>query len=193
MVTLEQVEKLCERADISYDEAKVALEATNGDLLEAIINLEKQGRVKAPSGGYYKSENSYTTADKSNYEKTQKEEYSRENGSTFSEILGKFLKWSGKIFHKGNINTFEVSKNGNKIVIIPVTVLILLLIFTFWITVPIIIIGLFFGYRYVFNGPDLEKTSVNVAMNSVSNAAENLIKEVNEHKGGKNNGEDSNN
>ena len=33
MVTLVQVERLCEHANISYDEARAALEETNGDIL----------------------------------------------------------------------------------------------------------------------------------------------------------------
>lgn len=57
MVTLVQVERLCEHANISYDEARAALEETNGDILEAIINLEKQNRIQAPRGGYYNSAN----------------------------------------------------------------------------------------------------------------------------------------
>ncbi|WP_442870577.1 hypothetical protein [Clostridium sp. Cult2] len=58
MVTLDQVEKLRQRANISYDEAKAALEETNGDILEAIINLEKENRIKLPEGGgYYNSRN----------------------------------------------------------------------------------------------------------------------------------------
>ncbi len=55
---------------------------------------------------------------------------------------------------------------------IPVTVLAVLLIFTFWITIPIIILGLFFGYRYMFSGPDLGKENVNRAMDSVADVAE---------------------
>ena len=40
MVTLQQVEELRRYADITFNEAKEALEETNGDILEAIINLE---------------------------------------------------------------------------------------------------------------------------------------------------------
>jgi hypothetical protein len=61
---------------------------------------------------------------------------------------------------------------------VPVTVLVVLLIFTFWITVPLIIIGLFLGYRYSFAGPDLGKESVNQALDSVAQAAENIKREV---------------
>ena len=43
-ITLEQVEKLRTHANVSYEDARAALEATGGDMLEAIIRLEKEGR-----------------------------------------------------------------------------------------------------------------------------------------------------
>jgi len=73
---------------------------------------------------------------------------------------------------------------------IPVTVLVVLLLFMFWITIPIMIIGLFFGYRYMFSGPELGKENINRAMDSVADAAGNIKKEV---KGEKSNGENSDN
>ena len=84
----------------------------------------------------------------------------------------------------------EILKDGNRIMAIPVTILALLILFAFWIVIPIIILGFFFGYRYMFNGPDLGKESVNRAMDSVADVAENLKKEF---KGEKSNGEDSDN
>jgi len=194
MVTLEQVEKLCERANISYDEARTVLEATNGDMLEAIITLEKQGRIKAPNGGgYYNSKNEHQSTDNSKHEKNNKDERKEDEGETFHKLLGRFFRWCCKIIRQGNINTLEVTKGGNKVVMIPVTVLVLLLIFTFWITVPIIIIGIFFGYRFTFHGPDIEKTKVNNVMDSVSDAAENLKKEVKDNHNEKHNGKNSDN
>ena len=49
MEQLEKVEKLRERADVSYEEAKEALEACDWDLLDAMVWLEKRGKVKGPS------------------------------------------------------------------------------------------------------------------------------------------------
>ena len=46
MDNLEKVEKLREKTGVSYEEAKAALEATNYDVLDAIIYLEKNGKVK---------------------------------------------------------------------------------------------------------------------------------------------------
>jgi hypothetical protein len=66
------------------------------------------------------------------------------------------------------------------VVSIPVTVLVLLLFFAFWITIPLLVIGLFFGYRYIFKGPDLGKPVVNKFMDSAAGMAENIKKEVTE-------------
>ena len=38
-VTLEQVERLREEADLSYEEARALLEQTQGDLLEALLDI----------------------------------------------------------------------------------------------------------------------------------------------------------
>jgi len=45
-ISLELIEKLKERANVSYAEAKEALEKCNGDLLDALINLEKEDKIK---------------------------------------------------------------------------------------------------------------------------------------------------
>ena len=176
MITLEQVEKLREKANISYDDAKAALEATNGDLLEALINLEKQGKVTPPEGGgYYSSEKCF----KNNKEQTEDNKgKTYNNKESLSDLVRKLARFCGKIIHKGNINSFEVLKDGEVKIGCPITILVLLVVCFFWITVPLIIIGLFFGYRYRFRGPDLGKESVNNAMDSAANAAESIKKSI---------------
>lgn len=191
MVTLEQVEKLRKYGDISYDEAKKALEEANGDILEAIIILEKQDIIQEPkNGGYHNSKNQEYNKKENFQEENYKSGLKEENGASFSELASKFFKWVGKVINRGNMNHFEVVKDDNKIITIPVTILALLLLFAFWITIPLLVVGLFFGYRYMFVGPDLGKEKVNNAMDSVADMAEKLKKEV---KDDKPNGEDSNN
>ena len=48
-VTLEQVEALRARAEVSYEEARAALEDSGGDLLDALISLERAGKLR-PDG-----------------------------------------------------------------------------------------------------------------------------------------------
>lgn len=178
MITIQQVEELRKYADISFNEAKVALEETEGDLLQAIINLEKRGRINGPKdGGFYSSQTSEENNQSSSVNNGPKTEFYEESGTTFSELIGKFTAFMGKLFNKGNRNNFVVIKDGKKVMSIPVTVLAILAVFTFWITIPILIIGLFFGYKYRFNGPELGKENVNKAMDSVSEAAENIKRE----------------
>ena len=45
MDQFEKVEKLRERADVSYEEAKEALENSNWDILDAMIYLEQNGKT----------------------------------------------------------------------------------------------------------------------------------------------------
>ena len=59
-ITLEQVERLREKADVSYGQAKQALEYSGGNLLDALIYLEEQGAIPRPQGAYYSTPVSYT-------------------------------------------------------------------------------------------------------------------------------------
>jgi hypothetical protein len=190
MVTLEQVEKLREYANISYEEAKLALEETDGDILEAIVNLEKRNRINRPEGG------GSFNSDKSKEESQERKSntggttYTKSQGSSFGEMVGKFFRSLGEVVGKGNRNNFDVMKGEERVMSIPVTIMAILLLFTFWVTIPLVIVGLFFGYRYRIVGPDLGKENVNKAMDSVADAAEKFRDEV---KGDMKDGKDSNN
>lgn len=183
MATLEQVEKLRERANVSYDEAKTALDATGGDILEAMIYLEKQGKANAPAGGgYYNSEKTGNQKEYTENKKTSEQRKENAAGETFGEMVKKFILFCAKVIQKGCVNTFEVQKDGECKASIPIILLVLLIIFAFWITIPLIIIGLFFGLRYRFCGPDISKSTVNNVMDSAAKAAVDLKKSVKENK-----------
>lgn len=49
-ISLELIEKLKEKVNISYADAKEALEKCNGDLLEALIYVEKENKIKSDPG-----------------------------------------------------------------------------------------------------------------------------------------------
>jgi len=182
MVTLEQVEKLREHANISYDEAKAALENANGDILQAIIDLEKQGKVTPPQGGGQYNSGSIEVTNNAQKEQQQygneNTKHSSSEKSAFSRHMGRFFRWMGEVIHKGNVNALIVEKNGTSIMRLPITVLVVLLICAFWIVVPLLIVGLFFDFRYYFQGPNIKGTAVNDAMGTVANAAEDIKKDI---------------
>ncbi|NLJ79569.1 MAG: DUF4342 domain-containing protein [Firmicutes bacterium] len=151
MEKLEKIEKLRERAQVSYEEAREACEWAEGDLLEALIYLEKQGKVQPPpGGGYHSSERRGDDEEQSQREK----EADKAGSNSVKEALEKIWKFCAQMIKKGNNTSFEVLKNREHMASFPVTVLVLLLIFAPWVTLPLMIIGLFFGFHYQFVAMD---------------------------------------
>ena len=52
-ITQEQVERLRARTGLSYERARALLEQAGGDLLEALILLERQGGPGQAAGSFY--------------------------------------------------------------------------------------------------------------------------------------------
>ncbi|NMB01590.1 MAG: DUF4342 domain-containing protein [Firmicutes bacterium] len=159
MDKLEQIEKLRERAQVSYDEAKDAYEQANGDLLDALIYLEKQGKVRPPQGdGYYRSETSGDPEASFNERKEQESKKGSTGDETetksFRETLERFGSFLAGLIRKGNNTSFEILKDKEHVASFPVTVLALVLLFAPHITLPAIVIGLFLGYHYQFVSND---------------------------------------
>lgn len=174
MANFDSVEKLRERANVSYEDARAALDACGDDLLEALILLEKQGKVIAPAGGGTYSSKSLPEVARSAGQGKKTEE----KGESFMEMLNRFGNWFAGVIQAGCANLFEVSRNGRRVVCVPILVLVLLLIFAFWITIPLLIAGLFVGCRYSFSGEDMKGINVNSVMDSAANAAEGIKKEI---------------
>ena len=57
---------------------------------------------------------------------------------------------------------------------LPVLILALLLCCAPWVTIPVLIMLLFLGFRYRFSGPDLERDDLNSMMGSVADSASDL-------------------
>lgn len=178
MATMEHVEKLREKANVSYTEAKAALDACGDDLLEALLYLERQGKVNPPEhGGYYSSKDEQKEKQSATAETIRQSE---PKGESFSQLMGRFFRWIRGLFVKSCENLFCVQRGGSQIITMPVLVLILLLIFCFWLVIPLLIVGLFLGCQYRFRGRDVEKTAVNKVMESAENAAETLKADIKE-------------
>ena len=159
MNEFEKVEKLREKADVTFEEAKEALENANGDLLDAMIYLEKNGKTVA-------KETVNKTVSGETSELTVKPSCTK-NKEWANDFKG-FVK---KVWQKGCDNYFVVTKKDDVIGKLPVWVFVLCLLAMFWVTVPALIIGLFFEFHYKFMGKD-DLSFVNNAFDKASDAAE---------------------
>ena len=172
MDNFEKVEKLKEKANVSYEEAKQALENSNWDILDAMIYLEQNGKVKGPE------QTSYTTQ---NEQRTIGVEPEPENRASFGDLLNRFGKWCVRWVEKGNRNSFCVEKQNREIFRVPITLLVVLLFFAFWVVLPLMIVGLFFNMHYHFAGPDIRSVDIDInkAMDGAASAAESIKNEFN--------------
>ncbi len=161
---MEMVEKLRQHANVSYEEAKAALEAANWDMLDAMIELERQGKVRA-GAAYDTGRGNGTQYEKVNATASAKREHTGWKN---------FCSSVRSLFRKSCQNSFRVTRNGNELISVPILVMIVLMIACFWILLPVLVVALFFNCRYSFVGPDFKDESVNRAMGKATDAAESI-------------------
>ncbi len=148
MEQLEKVEKLRQRANVTYEEAKQALEACGWDLLDAMVYLEKQGKVKEPSQSTY----STSYEEQSQYISVKEKVENQKNpGDGAGEKLKRLLK---KAWQKSRDNYFCVRHKEEEIIRVPVWTFVIALLFLWEILVIIMIVALFFDCHYYFAGKD---------------------------------------
>lgn len=142
----EKVEMLKAKANVSYEEAREALNQSNGDVLEAMIYLEKEGKVK--------------TQDQIYSERSIYQQQPQQDG---------FGKKVGKEFKKGCDYSAEnyilITHKGEQVLRIPVWVGILLLLCSWYFLPLLFIISLCCGCKYEivkkgYNGEVIGENSV---------------------------------
>ena len=180
MTDFEKAEKLREKADVSFAEAKDALENANGDILDAMIYLEKQGKSTLPSGGGYFSDAGASAHEYRGAQGNENSGATGNNGESFSDMLKRFGRFCMKMLTKGVNNFLDATKEDRLMFSCPVLAVVVLLLFFFWITVPLFILSLFLGFRYKFRGPDLGNDSVNNVMENASHAVEDVKRSFSE-------------
>ena len=179
-ITLEQVEKLRAHANVSYEDARAALEATGGDMLEAIIRLEKEGKTRSHTASHSTLNPVPMQSNSSGWQYGQ----GHQGPSEFSRQMRRL--WNGfcRLVRKGNENDFEVWRDGRCAIRFPVTLLVLAAVFFFWLAAVLVVVGLFTGCTYRFTGPDLDGSSAgsaaNRAMDAAARTAEDIKEAVNE-------------
>jgi len=173
MDEFDKVEKLRQRANVSYEEARDALRACNGDLLDAMVYLEKLGHVKAPE----KSTVSTSTEEKEHYENVPEAVVRSQNTASdpsFGHQLGILIKTA---FRKSIDNFIVVSHKGEEKFRLPILVAIILLFMFNVITLTAVIVSLFFDVQYRFEGKD-DLSKMNNAINQAGSRASEWMAET---------------
>lgn len=148
MEQLEKVEKLRARANVTYEEAKEALEASNWDLLDAMVYLEKSGKTQGPSRETYSTSYEEQTQYVSVKDKVKEQKEADDN------IFRKLGRLVGIVIRKCLDNSLCVKRKEKEILRVPIVLVVIALVLMWQILVPAFIIGLFLGCQYSFEGKD---------------------------------------
>lgn len=163
---LEMVEKLREKANVSYEEASAALEKCNWDLLDALLMLEGQGRLQDDKA---QAKQEYTTRAESK-EEPRATRKKREQG-----VIAHLLHGVAGVLQKCSAVSVEVKKNGEVRLTLPLLAVIVLVIFMFWWIIAAAVIAMLFGYRYAIKGLTID-ADVNKAMDKAGEFVDNVVK-----------------
>lgn len=164
MTESEKIAKLCEKADVTEAEARKILEQVDWDLLDAILLLERQGRLKDAAARYS------TRREQASGDGEETSDFKRRASS-----VGAALQRAIRI---GNENAFAVSRGGRRLFSLSITAMAILAVFAnIWLLLALVV-GLFFGLRYAIEGEQLGKPSVNDVMDKAATAAENVSETV---------------
>ena len=187
MDNFEKVERLVEKANVSFEDAKAALDEANGDLLDAMIILEKRGKVKGPEQSEYVSGKSEQT-EYANVSEAVRESAKTDKGEAFKGVGGFFRR----IFRYLSDNSLRVAKNGNDIINLPLWLSAIIILFTWHFIWIVILVSLFFGVRYSIEGKNDSK-AVNTILDQASDIADNVKESFSsKESGGQAGPEDSN-
>ncbi|MDV4149598.1 ubiquitin [Clostridium sp. AL.422] len=171
------IEKLKNKANISYEEAKSALENNDWDILDAMLYLEREGKIKDPSvSTFYTNENKDSHYEDDNVPDNNK--IIKKNGSKKRNNFEGIFEAICKAIDTCNNIFFEISKGGRMFLKIPITVLILLLLFAFGIVIPLVIVGLFFDIEFSIYSKRVNTDKANKVFKEISLWAKKIKEEI---------------
>ncbi len=182
MDRFELVEKLVKTAGVSYEDAKTALESSGWDLLDAVVWLEKNGKIEVKT-------NHFTTDPEQQQSQAAEEQHQQQTGNeTYrgyssarrdprtNGILHNIL---GKIRGILMDNELVICKQSGEIFLeLPIWLSVLLLIVAFWPTIGVLVLVFILGFRFRLHGPDLGGDMINGILNRAENSASGFVDRI---------------
>lgn len=158
MEHIEMVERLHEKANISYTDAKDALERSGWDMLEALVLLEREGKIDPLTAS------TTSTDDNPSYEKVTATA-SKKDGN-FHETMNKAGDKLKRLFNDSITTYFVVKRQGKEILRVQVLIALILCLCIWEAVLLALVIGLIFDCRYSLDSK-AEETGTNDSINDI--------------------------
>jgi hypothetical protein len=137
-ITLEKIDLIRSRANVTYEEAKTALELNNYDEIEALIYLEKNKKTGP--------------------QQTEPKSSQVQEGPSVWDQIKTFVA-------KVHAIRFVVENDTHIILNVPLTILLVSVMILFPFVVTLLILGLIFGYKMTFVKSKTESYEINSMFN----------------------------
>lgn len=162
------LEKVVNTTGVSYEDAKNALENCDWDILEAVIYLEKEGKIEKKGADF----NTEAPAEKTRV---------RGSAAGNNVDIRYYLRTTcAYIFHSKLV---LVNRDGNDNISVPLFLAVALILAAFWPTLVVLILFFIMGYKVQLQGPydcnDKISDTLNKAGEAVSsffNKSSNTVK-----------------
>ena len=153
----EKVEMVREKCNVSYEEARAALEACDYEVLEAVIDLER--KVKAAQAEPVIEVEAHVVGE--------------EPGSDVAREAKGFWAACKRAFKYSLDSMFVAERNGSTVLSVPLIVAILGVL-VWGATLWLLLIGLFLGMRYRIEGPGEFATKASDVLGKAADAADSI-------------------
>lgn len=167
--------RLRQEADLSREEAARLLEAHDGSLLDALLDLQGQGRAPRDRGGTYSTRPGQIPPPPSGSPRSAPSG-AEEGEPGPARRLREGVRAILRILDPRTGNQVEIWRKGKLLTAVPLLILVLAVAVVFRIVAPLLILGLLLGCRYRCAGPDLDRRAVNDVLGAISDAIEDLKK-----------------
>lgn len=167
-ITQEQIQRLSDHAGVTMEQAQKALEATGGDLLDALVWLEQQGVIASSGVYFYATDHAAATPQSAAEEETPPEPEEKSNR------VATIWNW----FVDNRLEAYRKEDSGRGMEC-PMAAFIALILLAWWLVALLLAAGFLSGWRYRLVGPHLGRNqAVQDVMEKIDDGAETVINQV---------------
>lgn len=170
-LTEEKITRLQALAGVTEAQAREALNASDGDLLEGLLWLERTGMIASSGVGSYSTAGGTASEPAAEPRKVNDSQEEKDNSFT-----GK-VKWVWQWLVNNRLEAYKKYDPSRQIQC-PIGALIGLVCIAWYVVLGILIVGICLGWRYRLAGPQLGNRQVNNVVDWIDDLAEKARDEV---------------
>ena len=170
---MRKAQQVVEMTGVSYADTREALEQSEWDMLAAVISLEQQGKTERRSASYSTTPDDGTSGVSAEMRASQDRWHRDTQRTAFAESAAAF----GRKVRDFMLIRLIVERDGEQVAVLPMFVVLIILIILRSIAVIGVIVSLFFGVRYKFEGLDAVTIDVNGTMDKMADMATSIREE----------------